>query len=520
MADNNGNKKLILVILDGWGIAPPQRGNAIEMAKTPNMEAIERSYYALSLQASGIGVGLSWGREGNSEVGHMNLGAGRIVYQYLPRIVEAIRDESFFQNKALLGAVDFVKKNNSTLHFMGLLSSGNVHSYIDHLYALFDLAKKNNIEKVVLHPFTDGKDSSPNEAATFIANLKERLDKQGLGKIGTLIGRSYAMDRNNHWELTQKSYELLTEGKGKEIKDPVEYLKDSYTKGMTDFDIDPAVVYEEGSPVGLIQEGDAVVFFNFREDSARQLTKSFVLSDAEFSEFPRKKISNLYFVGMTLYEEGLPIEVAFDPPVINAPFSEVVSKAGKKQLHIAETEKYAHVTYFFNGEQEVPFPGEDRILVPSVGTPHYDSVPEMQAYNITQQIVKHIREYDLFLVNFANADMLGHTGNWDAALKGIEAIDANIGVLLKAVQELNMTMAITADHGNAEEMLNLRTGSIITQHSINPVPFLLVGKKFETKNFGRLYEMQPQGVLGDVAPTLLKVMGIDIPPEMNGKPLI
>ncbi|MDX1535844.1 MAG: 2,3-bisphosphoglycerate-independent phosphoglycerate mutase [Candidatus Spechtbacterales bacterium] len=517
---NKNNKKLILVVLDGWGVARPQHGNAIGKAKTPTMDMIERSYYALTLQASGIGVGLPWGREGNSEVGHMNLGAGRIVYQYLPRIVEAIRDGSFFQNEALKGAMNFVKNNNSTLHIMGLLSSGNVHSYIDHLYALLDMANKNGIQKVVLHPFTDGKDSPPHEATTFLKNLRDRMKKQGTGEIGTIVGRAYAMDRNNHWDLTQKTYELLTQGKGQKTEDPISYLENSYEKGLTDFDIEPGVVYKNEKPIGLIEEGDAVIFFNFREDSARQITKSFVLSDQEFSEFPRKKIPNIFFVGMTEYQEDLPIEVAFPPPKIDMPLAEVISNAGLKQLHIAETEKYAHVTYFFNGQKESPLKNEDRILVPSMGTPHYDDLPEMQAYNITQQIMKYIREYDFFLINYANADMLGHTGNWDAALKGIEAVDANISSLVKAVEQLDMTMVITADHGNAEAMINSRTGAIITQHSINPVPFFIIGNEFKTRNYDHLYNGKPQGVLGDVAPTVLKIMGIDIPPEMTGKPLI
>ncbi|MDX1608235.1 MAG: 2,3-bisphosphoglycerate-independent phosphoglycerate mutase [Candidatus Spechtbacterales bacterium] len=513
-------KKVILLILDGWGVAAPSRGNAIYKANTPTIDTIEKSYFMSSLQASGIGVGLSWGQEGNSEVGHMNLGAGRIIFQYLPRIVESIRNGAFFKNKALKGAVDFVKRNNSTLHLMGLISTGSVHSYIDHLYALLDMAEQNNIERVVIHAFTDGKDGGPKEGANFIKHLQMRLNKRNAGKIGTVVGRAYAMDRNNSWELTEKAYNLLTKGVGKQISDPAQYIENSYNNGKTDLDIEPAVVTEGGKPVGLVQEGDALVFFNFREDSARQLTRAFVLPNARFDHFEREKIANLYFVGMTMYEEGLPIEVAFPPPKINMPMTEVISKAGLKQLHIAETEKYAHVTYFFNGEIEEPFEGEERMLIPSMGTPHYEKAPEMQAYNITQKVLENIENYDFFLINFANADLLAHSGNFNATVKGIEAMDANISSLVEIAKKYNISLVITADHGNAEEMMNLKTGETITKHSINPVPFYIVDEAFQTLNADNLYTQAPKGVLADVSPTILKIMGVDIPDIMTGQPLI
>lgn len=514
------NKKVILVILDGWGVAKPSRGNIIYQANTPTINIIEKSYFAVSLQASGIGVGLPWGRKGNSEVGHINLGAGKIIYQYLPRIITAIRDGSFFKNKALLGAVKFVQRNNSTLHIMGLISSGSVHSYIDHLYALLDLAKQHSLDKVVLHIFTDGKDSYPNEALKFIQNLEIRIKKQKLASIGSIIGRAYAMDRNNKWDLTQKTYDLIVNGKGIKIKNPTQFLKKSYQAGQTDFDIEPAVVIKNGSPVGLIKKGDALIFFNFREDSARQITKAFVLSDEEFNYFPRKKISNLYFVGMTKYQDNLPIEVAFQPPIITNPLTNILSNLGKTQLHIAETEKYAHITFFFNGENEIAYAGEKRILIPSIGTPHYENVPEMQAYNITQKLLENIESYDFFLINYANADMLAHTGNIEATIRGVEIIDANMSSLLEAAKNMDITLIITSDHGNAEEMIELKTGRIKTSHSINPVPLYIVDKNYTSKNYKPLYEQEPMGVLADVAPTILKIMGIPIPKEMTGHPLI
>ncbi|MEX0877878.1 MAG: 2,3-bisphosphoglycerate-independent phosphoglycerate mutase [Candidatus Spechtbacterales bacterium] len=517
----NSNKKVMLVILDGWGIAgPTAQGNAIYKANTPTINTLEKNYLAMPLQASGIGVGLPWGQEGNSEVGHMNLGAGRIVYQYLPRIVGAIRDKTFFKNKAFLGASDFVKRNNSTLHIMGLLSTGTVHSYIDHLYALLDFAKAQDISRVVLHVFTDGKDGGPKEGGNFVQHLQERLQKIGVGKIGTIMGRAYAMDRNSHWELTEKAYNLMTAGQGNIIQDPHSYIEECYSKNQTDLDIEPAVVHEGDSPVGLIKEGDAVIFYNFREDSARQITRAFVLPEKDFTYFPRKKISNLYFVGMTQYQDDLPIEVAFPPPKIENSLAKVLADSGKKQLHIAETEKYAHISYFFNGENEEPNEGEERILVPSIGTPHYEKVPEMQAYNITQKVLENINSYDFFLINFANADMLGHSGSIEATIKGVEAIDANLSTLFEACKNLNIALVITADHGNAEEMMDKKTGQVVTRHSTNPVPLIIVDSGLERLNPGHLYEQSPKGVLADVAPTILKIMGLDIPPEMTGQPLV
>lgn len=514
-------KKIILLILDGWGIAEPSGGNAISTAKTPALDNIEKNYFSTSLQASGMATGLPWGREGNSEVGHTNLGAGRIVYQYLPRITNAIRDGSFFKNKAFLGAVNFVKVNNSTLHLMGMVSSGTIHSYTDHLYALLELARQNNLQKVVLHIFTDGKDSSPKEGLADISNLQLRLQAQPEAKIGTIVGRVYGMDRNNNWQLTQKAYELITQGKGNTTEDPLQYIKNSYESGLTDFNIEPVVVQENGQPVGLVKKGDGLIFFNFREDSARQITKAFVAEDKDFQNFPRTKISNLYFVGMTDYQKGLPIEIAFPPPEIKMSLAETLSKAGKKQLHIAETEKYAHVTYFFNGEKDIKHAGEEHALIASRGAPYYEKEPNMQVYAITENLYENISLYDFFVINFANADILAHTGDFEAAVKGIEAIDTNISGILELAKSQKATLIITADHGNAESMRDMKTGTIITRHTPNPVPFYLASEEYKApKPNPPLYIVEPSGVLADVAPTILKLMGIKIPPQMTGKPLV
>ena len=523
--------KVMLIILDGWGKASPSYGNAITSADTPTLDMIESSYPSLSLQASGIAVGLPWGEEGNSEVGHLNIGAGRVVPQYLPRIISAIRDGSFFENEALKNATHHVKKNNSSIHFIGLVSSGSVHSYIDHLYGLLDLAKREGIANVFLHIFTDGKDSPPQEAAKLIMQLDERLRAQGQGSIATIIGRVYAMDRNDNWQATQKTYDLLIKGAGEKISDPIKYIEDSYTNGTNDQYIEPAVINSN-----FIKEGDAVVFFNFREDSARQLTRAFV--EDGFDKFPRKKLQNLFFVTMTEYLKDLPLSnVAFPPIYISATLSQVLSLNGKKQLHMAESEKYAHVTYFFNSLMEKPYPGEERFLVTSQGAPHYDQYPEMQAQKITDKALESIDSFDFMLINFANADMLAHSGNIQAAILGIQTIDKCVQRIIEAKRE-DTTILITSDHGNAEEMLNLKTGAPKTKHTANPVPFYFIGpstirqaadrpkgaagqayKKERRYSFASLNK-KPKGILADVAPTVLDVMELAKPKEMTGQSLM
>lgn len=505
--------KIILAILDGWGAAPEGYGNAITSADIPTIKAMGSSYPSMLLQASGIAVGLPWGDEGNSEVGHLNIGAGSVVPQYLPRIISAIRDGSFFENKAFKAAASHVRKNNSRLHLMGLVSSGSVHSYIDHLYGLLEFAKKENIKQVYLHIFTDGKDSPPQEAAKFIKQLIERLTAQGLGKIATIVGRTYAMDRNENWEYTQKAYELLTGKKGEGVDDPVAHIENSYKSGVSDDAIEPIIVTPE-----FIKDGDAVIFFNFREDRARQLTRAFMEGGA--GEFPKEKIKNLFFVAMTRYEENIPLtNVAFPALDITNPLAQVLSTHGKRQLHIAESEKYAHITYFFNGLVEKPFVGEERILVPSLGSPHYEQNPEMQAGKITDKALEKLSAYDFTLINFANADMLAHTGNIRAAIQGIETIDRCIARLLKA-QNSDTVILITSDHGNAEEMLNTKTGAPKTEHSGNPVPFYIVDKQKRGRYTSPSLSKNPKGILADIAPTILELMGLPQPSEMTGQSLL
>lgn len=511
-------KKVILIILDGWGVAPPSPGNAPSQANLPNLTYIEEHYPATTLHASGIHVGLPWWEVGNSEVGHLTLGSGKVVYQYLPRIIMAIRDGSFFKNPALLGATRYVKEKNSSLHLMGLVSSGAVHSYIDHLYALFDLCQREKVKNVFLHVFTDGRDTSQKEAITFLKNLSERLASQNLGKIATVCGRSFAMDRNENWERIQKVYECLTEGKGERPADLFEYLQSSYQKGITDEYIKPALIDEKG----LIKENDAVIFFNFREDRARELTRAFIEDD--FKGFKRKKIKNLYFATMTRYLDTPNIKVAFEPPEVKTCLGKVISEAGLSQLRLAETEKYAHVTYFFNGLREKPFNGEERIIIPSVGGPHYDKNPEMQAPEITETLLKEIKreEYSFILVNFANPDMVGHTGNLRAGIMAAEVIDACIGRIVEVAKD-KYVILITADHGNFEEMIDSKTGEPLGEHTSNPVPFYLVDpeckspmpvqKKLE-------YREEAGGFLFDVAPTILEYLELEKPQEMTGLSLL
>lgn len=517
---SNKKKQVILAILDGWGIAKKSAGNAVEKANTPTIDAIERTYFSTSLQASGIAVGLPWAAEGNSEVGHMNIGAGYIVYQYLPRITNEIRDGSFFENESLLDAVGHVKRYSSRLHIMGLLSSGSVHSSIDHLYALLDLANKNGVREVIVHAFTDGVDSNEREGIKQIQELETRLKPFAYKKAGSVVGRIYAMNRNNNWDLTKKTYDLLVKGVGKEIEDMPAYMKQSYAEDTFDTDTEPAAGVEDGTMIPRVSENDALIFFNFREDSARQITKAFISSENEFDYFERSKIKNLFFVAMTEYSKDLPMAVAYAPPVVPNPLAKVLSDAGMKQLHIAESEKYAHITFFFNGTNEIAYDNEERILITSDGDPHHEKNPKMGAHEISEKVLANIDNFDFFLVNFANADILGHTGNIEAVIKGVEAIDTALSTLVELAKKFDIALVITADHGNAERMMDPKLGQITPKHSKNPVPFYIVDKKYLKIDSGDLYEREPSGILADVAPTILKIMGIDIPPEMTGRPLI
>ena len=512
-------KPVILVILDGYGRGPENAANAIFKAKKPNIDFIEKNFPMTNLQASGIAVGFPWGEEGNSEVGHLNLGAGQIVYQYLPRITFAIRDGSFFKKPALLQAAEHVKKNNSSLHIIGLVGSGNVHSYIDHLYAILDFAKKENIKDVFIHAFTDGRDSPPKDALDFYEKIQNKLNQDySFAKIASLIGRHYAMDRNNNWDRIETAYRLLTENKGKICPDVKTAIKSDYDKNITDEFIEPKIIKKEP-----IKDGDAVVFIDFREDSARQMTRAFV--EKKFDKFERKKIKNLYFATMTRYEKDLPINILFEPLEIKNTLAEIISGTEKKQIHIAETEKYAHVTYFFNGGIENPVPNEDRILIPTKGDHEFAEDPAMSASEITEKLIEVVnsKKYDFIVVNYANADIVGHTGNFQATVSAVEVLDSEVGKIVAEVLKINSALIITADHGNADEEINLLTGAPHPEHTINPVPFYLIGNDFKREKSQEKLEVEKieiGGILADVAPTILELMELSQPPEMTGKSLL
>lgn len=516
-------RPIVLIVLDGWGIANTTQGNPIREAKLPTFDKLNRYYPMTTLQASGISVGLPWNTAGNSEVGHMTMGAGRIIYQNMPRIALAIQDGTFNTNPAFLEAVDRVKKNNSTLHLMGLISPGSVHSHKDHLLALLRMAKEQSIEKVVVHAFTDGRDSSPTSGIGHIRELQREMKLVGVGEIGSLIGRQYAMDRNNNWDRVQKAYDMLTKGVGERTNDPLLNLEQGYAKNLTDEFIEPTIVEKNGEPVGLIKDGDSVIFFNFREDRAREITKAFVMP--EFDGFPREKKLDLYFVTMTEYEKELPVHIAFPPEEVTDSLGEVLSKAGLRQLRIAETEKYAHVTYFFNGGNEEAFPNEDRILIPSPNVAHFDEQPEMSAPEVTDTVIKKIQEniYDFILVNYANPDMVAHTGNEEASILAVQATDKSLSRLIPAVLTAGGAIFITADHGNAEEVLNLQTGERDTEHSTNPIPlWFITPNNHREKTSEQMVREQNEvhGLLSDVAPTVLAVMGLPQPEKMNGSSLL
>ncbi|MBP9732150.1 MAG: 2,3-bisphosphoglycerate-independent phosphoglycerate mutase [Candidatus Magasanikbacteria bacterium] len=521
-------KPVVLAVLDGWGVAPASEGNAIERAETPNMDRFIREYPAMSLYASGNEVGLSYGEMGNSEVGHLNIGAGRVYYQTFPRINKTIVDGSFFQNKAFLSAREHVATHKSSLHLIGLVSPGNVHASQDHLYSLLEFAKKNKIKNVFVHVILDGRDTIYNSAKDFIAKLEEKMKKIGVGEIASLSGRYYAMDRDNRWDRIERAYRAMVEGISETYsKHPLDAIEASYEKQVFDEEFIPTVIGKEGKPTARVAKGDAVIFFNFRPDRARQLTKAFVLPG--FDKFKREYLTDLLFVTLTEYEKEIPVVVAYPPIVVHNCLSEVISKQGLTQFHVAETEKYAHITFFLNGTVEEPFVGEERAIVPSPNVSSYDKAPEMSAAEVTKKIIQAIEsdKYDVILANFANADMVGHTGNVDATIKGCETIDKNLGKIAEYVEAKGGVLLITADHGNAEEVINLKTGEQDKEHSNNPVPFLIIGNEFQGKAGptgdppeGDLSLMHPVGILADVAPTVLSILGIEQPPEMTGRSLV
>ena len=516
-------KPVVLAVLDGWGLGKTENGNPIMKAKLPNIDKFSHYYPHLSLQASGISVGLPWGEVGNSEVGHMTLGAGKIIYQNMPRITMAIQTGTFFKNEMFLKAAENAKKNKSALHLMGLVGKGGVHSYADHIYALLEFAKQQQLSNVFIHAFTDGRDSSPTSGVESIRDLQKKINYYGVGKIATLCGRYFAMDRDNNWDRVVKAYAMLTQSKGEQISDPIKYLEESYKKEKFDEYLEPAVINENGQPIATIKDGDSVIFFNFREDRAKELTQAFSLPD--FSGFPRQKPNNICFVTMVQYEEGFPVEVAFPPEKVTDSLGKILSENGLSQLRIAETEKFAHVTYFFNGGLEEPFPKEDRIIVPSKKTNSFDKIPEMSANEITEKVIALIGEnkYDFVLINYANADMVAHTGSEEATIKAVEAVDNCLGKLVTLVLEKNGCLLITSDHGNAEEVKMALTGETDTQHSDNPVPFWFIApdnRSQEPRADAKFNTEEAKGLLSDVAPTVLALFDLKKSAEMTGESLL
>lgn len=524
-------KPLVLCILDGWGMAGDNPGNAVLASNPQNFNGLWSSYPHTYLTTTGQAVGLPEGVVGNSEVGHQNLGAGKIVLQDVARINLAIENGQFFENAALLAAANHAKTNNSNVHLVGLIGQGQVHSTASHLFALLALLRKQQIppSRVKIHLFTDGRDSPPTSAKTYLSQVIKRLAEEDLGKIASISGRYFAMDRDNRWDRTAKAYFCLTGQAERWAQDSQQAIDESYTDGITDEFIEPTIIVDRNNqPIGQIKDDDAVIFFNYRPDRSRQLPKAFVLENfakvktasgetvATFNRGP--KIPNLFSVTLTEYESGLPVsDIAFKSDIVTMPLARVFAQMNLRQLHIAETEKYAHVTYFFNGGQELPFPGEDRIVINSPKVTSYDQKPEMATPEITKQLIKRIsaRIYDFIVVNFANADMLGHTGNRQATMVGIKCIDEHLGILTKSALAAGGGVIITADHGNAEEMINLQTGGIDTEHNANPSPFIAVIDQLRGQNL-----QLSQGLLADVAPTVLSILNVPKPSQMTGHNLL
>lgn len=508
-------KTTVLMILDGFGLNEKSEGNAIKLANTPNFDKIMKEYPFVKGNASGLFVGLPDGQMGNSEVGHLNMGAGRIIYQELTRITKSIEDGDFFENSTLKNAIENCKNNNSALHLMGLLSDGGVHSHNSHLYGLLKMAKINGIENVYIHVFLDGRDTPPTSGKSFIQELQDKINEIGVGKIATLSGRYYAMDRDNRWNRVQQAYDAIVMGKGESCEDPVSHMQTSYEKEINDEFVLPTVVKENGKPTATVNNGDSVIFFNYRPDRARELTRAFC--DENFEHFDREKgFLNLNFVTFTDYDSSIKNKnVVFLKEDISNTFGEYISNLGLKQLRLAETEKYAHVTFFFNGGVEEPFKNEDRILVPSPQVATYDLQPEMSASLVTENLVKSISsgEYDLIIVNYANPDMVGHTGVVDATIKAIETVDKCVGEVVKAVVENDAQMFICADHGNSDQLIDYETGEPLTAHTTNPVPFILI-------NCQKAKGLKENGKLADIAPTLLDMMNLEQPKEMTGESLL
>lgn len=505
-------RPVALIILDGFGYSEKTEGNAIAQAKTPHLDQYYEKYRHTLIEGSGERVGLPCGQFGNSEVGHLNMGAGRIVQMDITRIDAAIRSGKFFENPTMLAAVDAGK--NSALHLMGLVSDGGVHSINTHIYALLELAAKRGVERVYLHCFTDGRDTSPNSGRKYLNELNQKMREIGVGRIATVCGRYYAMDRDNRWERVKRAYDALTLGIGARVTDPIAGIEKSYENGVTDEFIEPMVVTDESDdPVATIKSGDSIIFFNFRADRARQLTRAF--TGLNFDGFERERIKDLHYATFTQYDRSFNTPIVFPPISLKNILVDVFAQTGVENLRIAETEKYAHVTYFFNGGIEKEFPHESRILIPSPKVATYDLQPEMSAFKVTDQVCRAIDagDTDVYIINFANADMVGHTGNLEAAIQAVEALDTCLGWVVGSIERVKGAALITADHGNCEQMIDPETGGPHTAHTSNPVPFILCDPDFK----GTLREM---GALEDIAPTILELLGVEKPAEMTGRSLI
>ena len=506
------DKLTMLMILDGFGENKEEKANAVKLANTPNIDKLMKTCQTTDIHTSGLDVGLPEGQMGNSEVGHTNIGAGRIVYQELTRITKSIEEGDFFTNEEFIAAIENCKKYNSKLHIMGLLSNGGVHSHIRHLFGLLELAKRRDFEDVYVHCFMDGRDTAPSSGESFISELEEKMKEKGVGKIATITGRFYAMDRDKRWQRVEKAYNALVRGEGEKATSTIGAVESSYQKEIFDEFIEPTVIVNGETPIATIGKHDSVIFFNYRPDRAREITRTLV--DKEFNEFEVEKDLDLYYVCMTSYDETMPnVHIAFKKEELKNTFGEYISKHGLTQLRIAETEKYAHVTFFFNGGEEKQYPGEDRILVPSPKVETYDLKPEMSAYEVTDKVVEAInsKKYDCIILNYANPDMVGHTGVLEAAIKAIETIDECVGRVIEAVNNQDGVLLITADHGNAEQMIDYKTGEPHTAHTTNPVPLILVGMENAKLREGRL---------ADLAPTMLDIMNLEKPAEMTGESLI
>ncbi len=504
-------KPVMLIVLDGWGLGKEYEGNAIHLANTPNFDRLMKDYPNTKLEASGLAVGLPEGQMGNSEVGHLNIGSGRIVYQELTKITKSIKEGDFFNKEEFLQAVDNVKDNNSKLHIMGLVSDGGVHSHNTHLYGLLELCKRQGLEDVYVHAFLDGRDVPPTIGKQHLKELEQKIAEIGVGRIATVSGRYYAMDRDNRWERTKLAYDAMVLGSGKMDSSPTEAVQKSYDEGINDEFIIPTVITENNRPIATIDSGDSIIFFNFRPDRARQITRSIV--DEDFHGFERGKKVDTFFVTMTEYDKTIKnVHVVFKPEKPENTLGEYIGNIGLNQLRIAETEKYAHVTFFFNGGREEPYENEDRVLVPSPKVATYDLKPEMSAIEVKEEVLNRLNmdKYHLIILNFANPDMVGHTGVVEAAVKAVETVDACLGEIIDLLLEKGGKALITADHGNAEMLIDEKDNSPITAHTTNKVPLIMVGED------ARLRE----GILADLAPTLLDMMGLEKPEEMTGKSLI